>query len=91
LYEEHLVPVYPRVDTDLDGSGDLTRSDYARFAIHFGARKGKAGYEERFDILPDGRIDRHDLAAFRFNLLEVERARRLREFESEHQSEESTP
>ena len=60
-------------------------------AIHFGARKGKAGYEERFDILPDGRIDRHDLAAFRFNLLEVERARRLREFESEHQSEESTP
>ena len=85
------MPVYPRVDADLDGSGDLTRNDYARFAIHLGARKGRAGYEERLDILPDGRIDRHDLAAFRFNLLEVERALRLREFESEHQSEESTP
>ena len=91
LYEEHLVPVYPRVDADLDGSGDLTRNDYARFAIHLGARKGRAGYEERLDILPDGRIDRHDLAAFRFNLLEVERARRLKEFESKHRSEEVTP
>jgi hypothetical protein len=91
LYEQHLVPVYPRVDVDLDGSGDLTRRDYAAFVIHFGARKGQAGYEERLDILPDGRIDRNDLAAFRFNLVEAERARRLKNLESQDPSEEAAP
>lgn len=91
LHEVHLVRVYPRIDVDLDGSGDLTRRDYAILASHFGARKGQPRFEERFDILPNGRIDRDDLAAFRFNLVETERAQRLKDLVSKNPSEDTAP
>jgi hypothetical protein len=48
-----------------------------------GTQQGDARYEERFDIVRDGRIDAEDLAAFRFNLIETERARRLKALESQ--------
>jgi hypothetical protein len=91
LNEWHMVPVYPRVDVDIDGSGDFTRLDYALFATHIGKREGQAGYDERLDILPDGKIDEYDAAAFRFNLVAAERARRLETLGSNNPEEEAAP
>jgi hypothetical protein len=91
MNEWHMVPVYPRVDVDVDGSGDLTRLDYALFATHIGKREGQAGYDERLDILPDGKIDEYDAAAFRFNLREAERARRLETLRSNNPEEVVAP
>jgi hypothetical protein len=83
LYEDKLVPVYPRVDVDYDGSGDLSARDGVIMTGRVGTQQGDARYEERFDIVRDGRIDAEDLAAFRFNLIETERARRLKALESQ--------
>jgi hypothetical protein len=84
LYEDKLVlAVEPRVDVDYDGSGDLSARDGVIMTGRVGTQQGDARYEERFDIVRDGRIDAEDLAAFRFNLIETERARRLKALESQ--------
>lgn len=82
LYQRSAVPVYPRVDVDLDGSGELTGRDLALMRRQLGALEGEARYSERVDIVRDGRIDDDDYSAFRFILIEEERARRLKLLES---------
>jgi hypothetical protein len=82
LYKKLVVPVYPRSNVDFDGSGRADLSDYALFSRSYGAVRGEQRYEERFDLMPDGKIDRDDAAAFQMNLVEVERARRLQALES---------
>jgi hypothetical protein len=91
LDESQLVPVYPQVDVDFDGSGDLTQRDYRVLVEAYGARKGMERYDERLDILPDGEIDDADLVAFRFNLVHAERARRLKLATPESSMEQARP
>ena len=83
LHEIHLVPVHPRVDADLDGSGTLDLRDYNMLVPHLGTRRGEPLYEERFDLARDGVIDEADAAALWFNLIETERARRLARLQAE--------
>ncbi len=81
LYGRYRLPVHPEIDPDLDGSGRLDDADIAMIEDAIGSRKGSQGYAERVDLVPDGVIDGSDLAAFRFNLIQQERARRLRALE----------
>lgn len=77
LLERYRVPVHPHGDVDFDRSGSVDSRDYDRLVALFGARRGQDRYEERFDLVRDKVIDEADLDAFRFNMIEGERARRL--------------
>lgn len=81
LLERHRVPLHPRADVDFDGSGSADSRDYTRLVERFGARRGSDRYDERFDLVRDGVIDEADVDAFRFNMIESERARRLERLE----------
>lgn len=81
LHEEHLVPVYPRVDADLDHSGRIDMYDYEIMSAAYGSRPGNLHWEERCDLVRDGIVDEADLWTFQFNMVENERARRLKRLE----------
>lgn len=77
LLQRHLLPVYPRATVDLDGDGTEGARDREALIERLGLRTGSEGYEASFDLVRDGVIDAIDLEAFRANLVESERARRL--------------
>lgn len=81
LLERHRVPVHPRADVDFDGSGMADSRDYALLVERLGATRGSDRYDERFDVVRDGIIDEADVDAFRLNMIESERARRLEHLE----------
>ena len=83
LLERYRVPVHPHGDVDFDRSGSVDSRDYDRLVELFGVRRGRDRYEERFDLVRDKVIDEADLDAFRFNMIEGERARRLEHLERE--------
>ncbi|MEB2344166.1 MAG: hypothetical protein OZ948_05450 [Deltaproteobacteria bacterium] len=91
LLERHPLPVYPRVDVDLDGDGTQGARDRQALIERLGLRAGREGYDDTFDLVRNGVIDAIDLEAFRANLVESERVRRLEQLRQSAQEKTQNP
>lgn len=91
LLERHLLPVYPRSSVDLDRDGTEGARDRDALTERLGLRVGSEGYDESFDLVRDGVIDATDLEAFRANLVESERARRLEQIQQSADAKQQDP
>lgn len=90
LWEQRWVPVYPSIDPDLDGSGSLSLRDLLLMRRRVGAERGSPRYEEKLDLVRDGKIDDEDYSAFEFILVDRERDRRLEGLRRTAESGEET-
>ena len=49
---------------DWDGDGEVGFGDFVKFAAKFGYRRGKVGYDPRFDLDRDGAVGFSDFLIF---------------------------
>ena len=55
------------IKADFDGNGVVDLGDFFLFVDHYGQTTGQSGFDARFDIVGDGRIDSIDYNIFAQN------------------------